>query len=156
MVNKLQAQLRRRTQKKMFLFKNQKKYEKTTVRESAEIAKAKKYLYRTHPVSKFFYGKEPYHYLSTSHKGKYTRYNFYKGIDKRFIYIVLSDEERIEVEQNFKVKMGEGYVYRDTIFSDILCDVVQHRFYIPNSSGDSRAYMTDTGVVGEGYLRKDD
>lgn len=140
----------------MFLLKKQKKHAKAIVRENAEIAKAKNYLYRTHPVSKFFYGREPYHYISTSHKGKFTRYNFYKGIDKRLIYIVLSDEERTEVENTFKNRMGEGYVYQDTIFSDILCDVAQHRFYIPNGSGETRAYMTDEGTIGTGYLRKDD
>lgn len=140
----------------MFLLKKQKKHAKAIVRENAEIAKAKNYLYRTHPVSKLLYGKEPYHYLRTSQKGKFIRYEFYKGTDKRLLYIVLSDEERMEVENTFKARMGEGYIYHDTIFSDILCDVVQHRFYIPNGSGETRAYMTDEGVVGQGYLRRDD
>ena len=140
----------------MFLLKKQKKHEKAIVRENAEIVKARNYLYCIHPVNKLFYGREPYHYLSTTHKGKYTRYNFYKGFDKRLIYIVLSDDERMEVEKTFKDRMGEGYVYHDTIFSDILCDVAQHRFYIPNASGENRAYMTDEGLIGEGYLRKDD
>lgn len=137
----------------MFLFKKQKKHTTTIVRENAEITKAKNYLFRTHPVSTLFFGREPYHYHSTSHKGKYTRYNFYKGFDNTFIYIVLSDEERMEVEQIFKDKMGGDFIYQDTVFCDVLGDVVQHRFYIPNGS---RAYMTDTGVVGEGYLKKDD
>lgn len=136
----------------MWLFKKEKNLKKN-VRENAEIAKAKSYLYKIHPVSRLVYGREPYHYLNTSYKGKFVRYNFYKGWDKRLTYIVLSDEERIQTEKQFVEKVGRGYAYLDTIFSDIYGDDVQHRFV--GSKGE-RAYMTDNGTIGEGFMMKED
>jgi len=137
----------------MFLFKREKKCKKEIVRENAEITKARAYLNRIHPASHLLYGREPYHYVSTSGRGKYVRYNFYKGYDKRLIYIVLSDVERTQKEREFREIMGNGYSYFDTIFCDILGDDVQHRFVGPNGQ---KAYLTDRGTVGEGLMMKDD
>ena len=135
----------------MWLFKEKKR--KKIVRVNAEIAKAQNYLNKIHPVSRIFYGREPYHYMHTSNSGRYVRYHFYKGFDKRLEYIVLSEEERNQKEKQFAEKMGSGYAYLDTIFSDIYGDDVQHRFV--GSKGE-RAYMTDNGTIGEGFMMKED
>ena len=136
----------------MYLFKKEKDRKKQITRVNAEIDKAKNYLYKTHPVSRFFYGREPYHYVNTTYNGRYARYHFYKGYDKRLEYIVLSEEERKQKQQEFEQQMGKGYEYVDTIFSDIFGDDIQHRFISKNGE---RAYLTDRGTVGEGYLKKD-
>lgn len=130
---------------------------KRNVERTPEIIAAMHQLEHMHPASHIMYGKQPYHYVETSKKGKYKRFHFYKGMDKRMIYIVLSPKERSEIEKNFKEKIGDvRYVYRDTIYSKILGDVVQHRFEISSFGGNSRAYMTDDGVIGHGQMVKDD
>lgn len=89
---------------------------KKEVRESPEIAKARKYL-------ESVYGERAFHYMETSEEEAYKRYHFYQGPDKRLIYVVLSDEERNEITKAFKEKMGDSYAYQDTILSSMTGNV---------------------------------
>jgi len=143
----------------MFLSKKKKKHQADKLRNNPEVKKALKWLESTHHVSCLLFGKHPYHYVDISREGQYMRVFFYRGTDKRLLYVVLSDEERKEIEKTFNEKMGgdELYVYQDTIYSEILCGVIQHRFFNSEARRDlSRAYMTDDGIIGYGELVKED
>ena len=135
------------------LFKKKKENAKKEVRESPEIAKARKYLESTHPTHSFLYGEQPFHYIETSEKDEFKRYHFYQGLDKRLIYVVLSDEERNEITNVFKEKMGDSYAYQDTI---ILGNGIQHRFYRPKAFNTSITFMTDDGEIWGGNFAMDE
>lgn len=122
---------------------------KKEVRESPEIAKARKYL-------ESVYGERAFHYMETSEKGAYKRYHFYQGLDKRLIYVVLSDEERKEITKAFKEKMGDSYAYQDTILSSMTGGVIQHRFYRPKAFNTSITFMTDDGEIWGGNFAMDE
>ncbi len=79
--------------------------------------------------------------METSEKGAFKRYHFYKGLDKRLIYVVLSDEERKEIIKAFKEKMGDSYAYQDTILSGMTGGVIQHRFYRPKAFNTSITFI---------------
>ena len=129
---------------------------KKKVRESPEIAKARKYLESIHSTHSVLYGEQPFHYMETSEKGAFKRYHFYKGLDKRLIYVVLSDEERKEITKAFKEKMGDSYAYQDTILSSMTGGVIQHRFYRPKAFNTSITFMTDDGEIWGGNFAMDE
>lgn len=129
---------------------------KKKVRESPEIAKARKYLESIHSTHSFLHGEQPFYYIETSEKGGFKRYHFYQGLDKRLIYVVLSDQERNEITKAFKEKMGDSYAYKDTILSSMTGDVIQHRFYRPGSFNTSITFMTDEGEIWGGNFAMDE
>lgn len=115
------------------------------VRESPEIAKARKWLESVHH-------SESFTYMKTTQKGNFKRYYFYPGIDKRYIYVVLSDEERNEIIKAFKEKMGDSYAYQDSM----LLGTIQHRFYRPKAFNTSITFMTDDGQIWGGNFSMDE
>ena len=129
---------------------------KKKVRESPEIAKARKYLESIHSTHSFLHGEQPFHYMETSEKGAFKRYHFYQGLDKRLIYVVLSDEERKEIIKAFTEHMGASYAYKDTILCCMTGNVIQHRFYRPNSYNTSITFMTDDGEIWGGNFAMDE
>lgn len=128
---------------------------KEKVRESPEIVKARKYLESIHSTHSVLRGEQPFHYMETSEKGNFKRYHFYQGLDKRIIYVVLSDEERSEITKSFKEKMGDSYAYQDTILSSMIGNVIQHRFYQPEAFNTSITFMTDDGKIWGGNFAMD-
>ena len=129
--------------------KNAKGNAKKEVRESPEIAKARKYL-------ESVYGKKVFNYVKTSEKGAFKRYHFLEGYDDRLIYVVLSDKERNDIIKAFKEKMGDSYAYKDTILSSMTGNVIQHRFYRPKSSNTSITFMNDDGEIWGGNFAMDE
>ena len=125
-------------------------------REDSEITKARKYLESIHSTHSFLDGEKPFHYVETSKNGEFKRYHFYQDLDKRLIYVVLSDKERNEIEGIFKEKMGDGYAYQDTILSSMVGNVIQHRFYRPKSFNTSITFMTDDGKIWGGNFAMDE
>lgn len=112
------------------------------VRESPEIAKARQWIESLHCKS--------FTYMKTTEKGGFKRYHFYPGNDSRYIYVVLSDEERNEITKAFKEKMGDSYAYQDSM----LLGTVQHRFYRPKSFNTSITFMDDDGEIWGGNFGK--
>lgn len=124
-------------------------------KESPEVIAAREYLHKTHPTLTGrdspiagLCGHEPFNYLGCSKNGEYTRYHFCKGLNKRVIYIVLSNKEREKIIQLFKKKTGEngnGFIYKDSLKGMFVGENVQHRFF---SSGRKRvAFMSDNGEI---------
>lgn len=125
------------------------------IRESRDIIKAREYLESIYPTNSYLYGKEPFYYIETTQKGIYKRYHFYKGFDKKLIYIVLSPKERNEIQKVFNEKKGKGYVYQDTILSGWTGNIVQHRFYRPKGNT-SITFMSDDGEIRGGNFAMDE
>ena len=113
---------------------------KKVVRESPEIKEARKFL-------EAVYGERAFHYVETSEKEGFERYHFYEGRDKRVIYVVLSYEERKKIRRAFEEKMGNLYVYHDSIISSCTGMRIQHRFYIPGKFQTSITWMNDDGEI---------
>lgn len=137
-------------------FKKKKEYEKKNLRENPEITKARKYLESIHSTKSLLYGEEPFHYIETSQKGEFKRYHFCKGMDKILVYVVLSDQERNEIEKIFKEKMGAKYVYKDTILCPMMGSGFQHRFYRPETFNTSITFMSDEGEIWGGNFAMDE
>lgn len=137
-------------------FKKKNGNAKKEVRRNPEIAIARKYLESIHSTHSYLYGEQPFHYIETSTKGDFKRYLFYQGLDKRRIYVVLSDQERNEITKAFKKRMGDSYVYQDTILSSLTGNVIQHRFYRPGVLNTSITFMTDEGKIWGGNFAQDE
>ena len=128
-------------------------------KDSPEVIAAKEYLDKTHPTLigrdsniSHLCGNYPFYYIENSQSGKYTRYHFCQGNDKRIIYIVLCDEEREKIIQLFAEKMKEKYpfynhdfIYTDSLKGMFIGDNIRHRFF--SSHTNMTAFMTDEGDI---------
>ncbi len=144
-----------------FLFSKKKKTNanKKVRKNSPEVIAAKEYLDRTHPTlngrdsnSAAICGNYPFNYIGCSQKGEYIRYHFCEGMDKRIIYIVLSNEEREKIIQLFtekmkqKVKNYEGeFIYKDSLKGMFVGEEVKHRFF--SKFHKDVAFMSDDGNI---------
>ena len=145
----------------MFLFRKKKKEIKQPKlrQDSPEVIAAKEYLDKTHPTLlgrdstiAHICGNYPFNYLESSQNGEYTRYHFCQGVNKRIIYIVLSDEEREKIIQMFTEKMkdlfpnyADEFVYKDSLKGMFVGEQVKHRFF--HRSRENVAFMSDSGNI---------
>lgn len=136
----------------MFWFRKKKKTKAhpKVRKESPEIIAAREYLNKMHPTLLPRDGSwnQPFNYIESSQNGEYTRYHFCEGLDKRIIYIVLSNKEREGIIQLFKGKTadcGEEFIYKDSLKGMFVGENVQHRFF--SSHSEKVAFMSDNGEI---------
>ena len=145
----------------MCFFKKKKKTEKVeskpkSRKETPEVANARKLLEAAHPTLlprdgsalSGLCGCEPFNYLGSSQHGKYTRYHFCEGVNKRIIYIIPCKEEIEKLIQLFGEKMPKDkdeFGYVESAKGMFIGETVQHRFYSPKYK--AWAHMDDDGNI---------
>ena len=110
-----------------------------TLTNKERIEKAKKILEN----NDYLFALSKFEHKETVKFGKFLRDYFIQPHDKSFIYVVLSPKEISKIEKYFKNKMGNNYVYFDTIICPILGDKVLHRFKSSTSTCLVKYFMDD-------------